>query len=80
MVKNTEITLRNKLLPKAPAQQMNKLVKLRICSCLACVYRVIDARGQFGEHERCVLTGDQFYRDKGRGHDRRLDACRLVQL
>ena len=28
--------------------------KLRICSCLACVYRVIDARGKFGEHERCV--------------------------
>ena len=27
---------------------------LRICSCLACVYRVIDARGKFGEHERCV--------------------------
>ena len=29
-------------------------VKLRICSCLACVYRVMDARGKFGEHERCV--------------------------
>ena len=28
--------------------------KLRICSCLACVYRVMDARGKFGEHERCV--------------------------
>ena len=28
--------------------------KLRICSCLACVYRVVDARGKFGEHERCV--------------------------
>ena len=29
--------------------------KLRICSCLACVYQVIDARGKFGgEHERCV--------------------------
>ena len=28
--------------------------ELRICSCLACVYRVIDARGKFGEHERCV--------------------------
>ena len=27
---------------------------LRICSCLACVYRVMDARGKFGEHERCV--------------------------
>ena len=27
---------------------------LRICSCLASVYRVIDARGKFGEHERCV--------------------------
>ena len=29
-------------------------VNLRICSCLACVYRVMDARGKFGEHERCV--------------------------
>ena len=27
---------------------------LRICSCLACVYRVVDARGKFGEHEKCV--------------------------
>ena len=25
---------------------------LRIGSCLACVYRVMDARGKFGEHER----------------------------
>ena len=29
-------------------------VNLRICSCLACVYRVMDARGKFGEHEKCV--------------------------
>ena len=28
--------------------------QLRICSCLACVYRVMDARGKFGENERCV--------------------------
>ena len=28
--------------------------ELRMCSCLACVYRVMDARGKFGEHERCV--------------------------
>ena len=27
---------------------------LRICSCLACVYRVMDARGKFGEHEKYV--------------------------
>ena len=25
-----------------------------ICSCLACVYRVMDARGKFGGHEKCV--------------------------
>ena len=25
---------------------------LRIGSCLACVYRVMDARGKFGDHER----------------------------
>ena len=30
------------------------LTQLRICSCLACVYRVMDARGKLGEHERCV--------------------------
>ena len=28
---------------------------LRIGSCLACVYRVMDARGKFGEHERSVI-------------------------
>ena len=27
---------------------------LRIGSCLACVYRVMDARGKFGEHEKRV--------------------------
>ena len=27
---------------------------LRIGSCLACVYRVMDARGKFGEHEKSV--------------------------
>ena len=27
---------------------------LRIGSCLACVYRVMNARGKFGEHERSV--------------------------
>ena len=27
---------------------------LRIGSCLACVYRVMDARRKFGEHERSV--------------------------
>ena len=33
----------------------NLLVEyLRIGSCLACVYRVMDARGKFGEHERSV--------------------------
>ena len=30
------------------------LGKQRIGSCLACVYRVMDARGKFGEHERSV--------------------------
>ena len=29
-------------------------IYLRIGSCLACVYRVMDARGKFGEHERSV--------------------------
>ena len=30
------------------------VLDLRIGSCLACVYRVMDARGKFGEHERSV--------------------------
>ena len=30
--------------------------KLRICSCLACVYRVMDARGKFREHEKCMSS------------------------
>ena len=36
------------------------MVKSRICSCLACVYRDMDARGRFGEYERCirVVRGD----------------------
>ena len=29
-------------------------INSRIGSCLACVYRVMDARGKFGEHERSV--------------------------
>ena len=40
-----------KLFKKLPRKILGDL---RICSCLACVYRVMDARGKFGEHERCV--------------------------
>ena len=29
-------------------------LNLRICSCLACIYRVMDARRKFGELEKCV--------------------------
>ena len=29
-------------------------LNLRICSCLACIYRVIDAHRKFGELEKCV--------------------------
>ena len=31
---------------------LKNTVNLRIGSCLACVYRVMDARGKFGEHSR----------------------------
>ena len=31
-----------------------RIHNLRICPCLAWVYRVLDARGKFGEHGRCV--------------------------
>ena len=34
-------------------------IYLRIGSCLACVYRVMDARGKFGEHERSFLSALQ---------------------
>ena len=27
---------------------------LRICSSLACIYRVMDARGKFGEHKKYI--------------------------
>ena len=30
------------------------VLNLRICSCLAWVYRAMDERGKFGEHEKCV--------------------------
>ena len=31
-----------------------EVCSLRIGSCLACAYRVMDARGKFGEHERSI--------------------------
>ena len=34
---------------------------LRICSCLACVYRVMDARGKFGEHEKCARVARLYF-------------------
>jgi len=33
---------------------LKRAFDLRIGSCLACVYRVTDAGGKFGEHERSV--------------------------
>ena len=38
--------------------------QLRIGSCLACVYRVMDARGKFGEHERSVRVARGDSREK----------------
>ena len=43
------MTLNTKL-----SQSVDSIYCLRIGSCLACVYRVMDARGKFGEHERSV--------------------------
>ena len=34
--------------------RISNIKYLRIGSCLACVYRVMDARGKLGEHERSV--------------------------
>ena len=31
-----------------------RALNLKICLRLECVYRVLDARGKFGEHEKCV--------------------------
>ena len=36
------------------AETREQIQHLRIGSCLACVYRVMDARGKLGEHERSV--------------------------
>ena len=38
---------------KSPAEA-EELNELRIFSYLACVYRVMEARGKFGEHKTCV--------------------------
>ena len=38
--------------------------QLRIGSCLACVYRVMDALGKFGEHERSVRVARGDSREK----------------
>ena len=42
---------------------MWKRANLRIFSCLACVYRVIDARRKFGEHDK-DLREEAFHCDK----------------
>ena len=47
----TITTLRSAIKVKNTNGEVNWL---RICSCLACVYRVMNARGKFGEHERCI--------------------------
>ena len=41
-------------LPIVDLYSCKAVCQLRIGSCLACVYRVMDARGKFGEHERGV--------------------------
>ena len=38
----------------ALCRSWSRMWNFRICSCFVCVYRVMDARGKFGEHERCV--------------------------
>ena len=40
--------------PNSAVSYWSKMLQLRIGSCLVCVYRVLDARGKFGEHERSV--------------------------
>ena len=49
---------------------------LRICSCLACVYRVVDARGKFGEHEKCVRVA----RGAAEGNSSFLSALQTTQV
>ena len=48
MSKNREI------IPKKYVTYKN-IKKLRIVSCLACVYRFMDARGKFGEHRKVEI-------------------------
>ena len=49
---------------------------LRICSCLACVYRVMDARRKFGQHERCVRVA----RGAAEGNPSFLNALQSFQV
>ena len=40
--------------------EIKELNHLRICSCLACVYPVMDARGKLGEHKKWVRVALAF--------------------
>ena len=53
---------------------MIQFLIIRIGSCLACVYRAMDARGRFGEHERSVRV-NIFARQKSKACSR----VRIVQ-
>ena len=49
---------------------------LRICSRLACVYLVMDARGKFGEHEKCLRVA----RGAAEGNSSFLSALQTSQV
>ena len=53
-----------------------KTVIRPIGSCLACLHRVMDASGEFGEHERSVRVA----RGRAEGNSRFLSACQIPQL
>ena len=50
--------------------------KLRICSCLACLYRFMDVRGKFGGREKCVRVA----RGAAESHSRFLSALQTSQV
>ena len=45
--------------PHVVQDDENAESQLRIGSCLACVYRIMDACGKFGEHERSVRVAPE---------------------
>ena len=64
------------MLKTVPRYYKRILSYLTIGSCLACVHRVMDARGKFGEHERSVRVA----RGAGESYSSFLSALQTSQV